>query len=68
MIELRTNKARGPGICNSSYHRRICTGARYCPNKIHPIVGMDGFVVPDRTNLHFGVLVLEWLALTGEEC
>jgi hypothetical protein len=27
---------------------------------------MDKFVVPDRTNLHPGVFVLEWFALTEE--
>ena len=68
MIELIANKARRPGICNSSYHRRVCTRTGCCPNKIHPIVGMNELVVPDRTNLHCGVFVLEWLALPVEEC
>jgi hypothetical protein len=27
---------------------------------------MDKFVVPDRTNLHLGVFVLEWFALSEE--
>ncbi len=59
LVELVTHEARAPGISNRDAHGIVVLWAGRCPCKVHPVIGVDVFLVPDAADLHVCVLVDE---------